>query len=233
MAILIVRDDEGYLLQGARFTSKIDNYTVTLGLLTADVDQVKLDFAWFGYSFGGMKLFRDYSQALTAFKSQLRHGFNGQPLPAFPSIPALDAAPTPAITVGDAQARFERLVQQIVKSKNYSKTIGEDLGIEAPETPFNPADGKPELKPTYSTGGHPELKWKKGKFQGIEIWIDRGDGKGWLYLDKDMHPDFTDKISTLPAAGASTIWKYKAIYLYKAVFNQFKKGGFIKPPFSF
>jgi len=37
-----------------------------------------------------------------------------------------------------------------------------------------------------------------------------------LFLgNKVLRLDFTDKISQLPAPGASAIWKYRAIYLYK------------------
>ena len=179
MATNILRDDEGYLLQGVKFNGKIDNYIGPLGLNPDDVKQVKADFVWFAYEFKAMKDFRDYSQAVTAFKDLQRHGIGNQLLGDFPQPPKLELPPVDK-TLANAQSRFATLIQLIVKNPKYSKTIGEDLGIIAPDTPFDPQTGKPALKTTFSSGGHPHLLWKKGKFQGIEIWKDSADGKGWL-----------------------------------------------------
>ncbi len=213
MATFIANDDEGYHTQGINFCAKIDNYTVLLNLNPDAVKQVKYDFAWFGYCYKGMLLFREYAQSVTAFKDIQRHGFHNQLLGEFPAPPVLATAPTDP-TSANAQGRFAALIQQIVKSNNFSKIIAQDLGIDAPDTPFDPQAGKPLLKTSYSSGGHPHIMWKKGKYQGIEIWKDAADGKGWQKLDKDFHPDFTDK-SPLPEAGKSAVWKYKAIYIYQ------------------
>lgn len=128
----------------------------------------------------------------------MRYGNGNEVLGAFPVPPALPT-PLPTVTSANAQGRFADLISDCTNSnKNYTKTIGEDLGIKTAETPFNPADGQPLLEPGYSTGGRPELKWKKGKFEGIEVWIDRNDGKGWVYLDKDMRPTLPIKLPRCP-----------------------------------
>ncbi len=214
MATFIEPSDEKYLLQVNKFCDRVDTYSGTLGLDPAKVAAIKADNDFFRKTFLYMGQFRGFAESFTNYKDLLRHGKGDEVLGTFPVAPVIET-PVPTPTSANCQKRFAEIIQDCVKSPNYTKTIGEDLGIEATVTPFNPADGKPELKPAYSTGGHPELKWKKGKFDGIEVWIDRNDGKGWVYLDKDMRPDFTDKISALPAAGASAVWKYRAIYLYK------------------
>ncbi len=111
------------------------------------------------------------------------------------------------------EQRFRALLQRIVHSTNYTKAIGEDLGIEAPDTAAAKAamkDGKPEFKIEMSSGGYPNLRWTKGKYQGIEIWKDAGSG--FVKLDRDMRPDYIDK-SDLPASGTAAVWRYKIIYL--------------------
>lgn len=213
MKTFIANDDEGYSVQGSTFSTKIDAYTTILGLDADEVKQVKIDFAWFNFNYKTLQDFRNYAQALTAYKDLQRYGLDNQVLGSLPAAPVVGTPPVDA-TSANAQSRFARLIQQCVKSSNFSKAIGEDLGIIAPDNPFDPQSGKPVLKTAYSSGGHPELKWKKGKFQGIEIWKDAADGKGWQKLDKDFNPDYTDK-SPLPEAGKSAAWKYKAIYLYK------------------
>jgi hypothetical protein len=42
--------------------------------------------------------------------------------------------------------------------------------------------------------------------------VDRGDGKGYIFLATDTHPDYLDTYP-LPPAGQPAIWKYKAIYI--------------------
>jgi hypothetical protein len=93
------------------------------------------------------------------------------------------------------------------------EAIGQDLGILGSNTPFKPQDGKPTFKIEFSSGGHPNLVWKKGKFQGVEIHKSL-DGVNFTRLDKDFSPDFIDK-TDLPDAGKSAVWYYKMIYLYK------------------
>jgi hypothetical protein len=75
---------------------------------------------------------------------------------------------------------------------------------------FNATTGKPDFFIEFSSGGHPNLRWTKGKFEGVEIWKD--SGTGFAKLDRDMRTDYIDK-TNLPVAGATAIWKYKMIYV--------------------
>jgi hypothetical protein len=43
----------------------------------------------------------------------------------------------------------------------------------------------------------------------LEIQVDRGDGKGWVFLTFDTTPNYTD---TTPFPATPTKWKYRAIY---------------------
>jgi hypothetical protein len=43
----------------------------------------------------------------------------------------------------------------------------------------------------------------------LEIQVDRGDGKGWVFLTYDTTPNYTD---TFPLPSTPTKWKYRAIY---------------------
>jgi len=210
MATIIEQSDEGLKTQLNTFCGKIDNYTLILGLTAGDVTSIKNDNKFFSYVLDGVNAFRTFAQTMTGYKDLLRYGKEDEVLPAFPTIPTLPAAP--AAVVANIQKRFARLIQDCVNSSNYTKSIGEDLGIEAPTTPFDPNTGKPKFKIEFSSGGQPDLIWKKGKFQGVEIWKDTGTGL--KFLDKDFSPDYIDK-SPLPAAGVSAVWKYKMIYLYK------------------
>ena len=43
----------------------------------------------------------------------------------------------------------------------------------------------------------------------LEIQVDRGDGKGFVFLTYDTTPNYTD---TFPLPATPTKWKYRAIY---------------------
>jgi hypothetical protein len=61
--------------------------------------------------------------------------------------------------------------------------------------------------------GHVVIKWGWQGFglylSSCEIWVDRGDGKGFVFLTIDTTPNYTDT-QPLPAVAAK--WTYKAIY---------------------
>jgi hypothetical protein len=68
---------------------------------------------------------------------------------------------------------------------------------------------KPLITASLAAGGV-TIGWAKQGLDGLEILVDRGDGKGFVFLAIDSIPDYTD--TQTPPAGQSALWKYKAIY---------------------
>ena len=212
MATFINPTDEGFATQLVTFCDKIDTYNVLLGITAGQVTAVKLDRDNYIYGFKSADTIDTFKQAVTGWKNLLRYGNGAQVLPVFTATPVLPAPP--AAVEANVQGRFEQLVKQIAAHPKYTTNIGEDLGIEAAKTPFDPNLGKPKFRIEFSSGGHPNLVWKKGKFQGVEIWKSTDRGASWQKLDKDFSPDYIDK-SALPAVGQTAVWAYKMIYIYK------------------
>ena len=52
------------------------------------------------------------------------------------------------------------------------------------------------------------INWVKQAMDALELWVDRGDGKGFVFLAIDSIPDYTDT-AAMPPAGQSALWKYK------------------------
>jgi len=211
MATFIETKDEKFGTQLRIFCQKVDTHSATLGLNAAKVISIKKDSTFFDYTLDAANSFKTFAQSMNGYKFLLRKGRGDEVLPAFPAIPTLAVAPT--LVAANVQKRFAEIIQDCVRSGNYTIGIGEDLGIEKPETVFDPQLGQPEFEIELNSGGRPNLLWPKGKFQGIEIWKD-SDGTGFKFLDKDFNPDYLDK-SALPAAGTSAVWKYKMIYLFQ------------------
>src|ERR1035437_2721423 len=57
-----------------------------------------------------------------------------------------------------------------------------------------------------------KIQWVKQGLDALELWVDRGDGKGFGFLAIDTIVPYVDT-AALPAAGQSALWKYKGIYL--------------------
>ena len=116
--------------------------------------------------------------------------------------------------IGDIFGRFRKLVQTIKNNPNYTETIGDNLGITGAEPPTGGmATSRAEMKPTVTQtlqSGHPRLKWKKNKMQGVKIMVDRGTGT-FAMLAIDTKTYYLDTFA-LPAVGASAVWKYMFIY---------------------
>jgi hypothetical protein len=58
------------------------------------------------------------------------------------------------------------------------------------------------------------IKWGWGGYTAFldscKLWVDRGDGKGFVLLTMDTTPGYTD---TQPFPAARTVWTYRGIYL--------------------
>lgn len=209
MVSFIEPNDEKFDLQLSNYATKLPTYATLLEISPATLAAIQADSTCFSYIMKTYKAVQTFEQNVSDFKKSLRHGNATNTLGNYPD--KLDLGTFPPIVAADIQTRFSNHAQGLKKHPKYTINIGKDLGIVAPDSIFDPATGKPVFTIELSNGGHPHIKWKKGGFQGIEIWKDAG--AGFAFLDKDFRPDFTDK-KDLPAVGETAIWKYRAIYLY-------------------
>ena len=72
----------------------------------------------------------------------------------------------------------------------------------------------PNLKPMLTSrldGGRPMIIWFKGPADSINIYVDRKNGKGFVYLATDSQPDYLDPFPMRDDVPA-VVWDYKAIY---------------------
>jgi hypothetical protein len=200
-----------FAVQLQNFATKLPNYKTVLDITTAELAEVAADASYMTWIKDNYTSVDDYNQKWTALKNQMRNGVGG----AVANIPtALAISTAPTLVSPNIQLRFSNIVARAKKHKNYTEIIGQDLGIVATTAIVDLQNGKPNFYITLTSGGHPTLVWKKGNYEGVEIYKDAGDGSGYKKIDKDFRPDFMDK-TDLPAAGTSAVWKYKMIYIFK------------------
>lgn len=203
-------NDEKFAIQLGNFASKIDMYATTFGLTPEETASIKADAAFFQWGINNIKKIETYKRNWFSFKKILKHGEHNVTINNFPDFPVLESPPD--LVAAGLITRFTTMVNRIKAHQNYTTAIGNNLGIEMSATQKTDLDQvKPILK-VVNRGGRVNLDWKKLGFDGI--LIEKDSGHGFVVLDKDLRPNFIDN-SPLPADGESTVWKYRAMYLYK------------------
>ena len=209
MADFVENDDQAFGTQLNSFGTGLTTYGALLGFSALEITAAQDDADLFNYIVARQNDVQPYAQEFTRYKNLARYGDGTEVLP--PTIPTLAAFPAaPVVTAANIEARFRQRAAKAKSSASYTKSIGETLRIEAPEEIFDPASGKATFK-IFTDNGSPLLKWKKGKFQGVEIWADHG--QGWVKQERDFQSPWVDR-TALPAVGQSAAWKYKMIYIF-------------------
>ena len=208
-AYYISKSDSGKAQFLTNLANKIGADAATLGISPAEVASIQADAAMFKYVLRMQEAFKTFKQAVSAYKNLLRDGQQSEtpsPLPVAPTLPA------PPVLVNDGIFwRARKLVARIKAHPNYNQAIGEGLGIVGDEHVVDRLELKPVLKSRLD-GEYPVIIWKKGVADRINIYVDRKDGKGFVFLTTDSQPDYIDK-HPMPKGVESLVWDYKAIYL--------------------
>lgn len=209
MKTFIEDNDFIFGAQLINFYEKLSVHAGLLGFTQEEVNEAKADSEYWDYSIKSSDKMGATTKDFVGSKDLLRNGskkgevFNGMPSPPVLGTP-------PAIVPANIQLRFSQKAAKAKANPNYTKAIGKDLGIEAPEEAFVPSNGKPSLKIKLNAG-HPEIKFVKGHYEGLEIHKDTGNG--FKLLATSFRAGYNDN-SNLPPAGVSEIWNYKGIYFH-------------------
>jgi hypothetical protein len=187
-----------------QLAAKLPTYAATVGVTPAEVTQAAADSLFFNYVCDAHDQHTKTTRDWTAYKSAAA---GGTAIGSLPTTPAM-GVPPPAVPP-NIFGRNSALALRIKKHPGYTEAMGQDLGLIGAEQTIDYTILKPILQITLQAG-HPVISWRKQGMDSLELWVDRGDGKGFIFLAIDTVPDYTDT-ATLPA-GTSAVWKYKGIY---------------------
>lgn len=211
-ADFLATDDNGKATQFILFRDTIAQYLPVLTILPADADIVQqaADATRFRAIVDFCASMQNAAQGWTAEKNYERDG--GDTAPTGQIVPTLPAGFPPAVAAGIVR-RFRDLVKRIKAIKSYTETIGQALGIEG-AVQSGPDMATLQAILTLTIIGNAVLiGWGWQGYSAfldlLEIQVDRGDGKGWVFLAMDTTPNYTD---TFPHPATPTKWKYRAIY---------------------
>jgi hypothetical protein len=209
MGSYLEKGDSKFSLQLSNFASKIDIYATNFGFTPAEIASVQADAQYYDWAVQNILKVETFKKDWTTFKNILKKGESNVTSNNAPVAPLLTVAPT-AVAPG-ILFRFTTMVNRLKSHQGYTTAIGQNLGIELSAAQNLDLDNAQPVLKVVMRAGKVNLDWKKGKFEGIVI--EKDSGAGFVTLDKDLHPNFIDN-STMPAQGQSSIWKYRAMYLY-------------------
>ena len=185
--------------------STLPHYAALLAVTNEDLASFQADALAFRYTLKSLTDMQAYSHHWTEFKNLLRDGGAGS---ADWVVAPMLLEPMPAAVSPGIIPRFSTLVAHLKSHKNYTSAIGLDLGLIGSTTVEDPSTWKPILT-AQNKAGHPIIAWTKGAAAAIEIWVDRGEGAGFVFLTINTEPNTSD---SQPLPATSAVWKYKAIY---------------------
>lgn len=210
-------DQEGIRLLLLSLKTKLENYTVPLGLTAADITGAVTRSELFDYLIDNAAMLEDGKQAFNQAKDAIINGEIGAPAPTFPVI---DVPAPPTLTVGIIK-QTRKLVRRIKEASGYTKAIGEDLGIVKPKS-----DGiSPEnLVPAFANRGVAnfgiETSFLKQGTDGLRIEY-RHKGGVWQLATIALSSPVVFNIAPQTAGAAEQI-EIRAIYMKKnATVGQF------------
>jgi hypothetical protein len=217
----VARKDADFSAQLTKFSNALNGtggptaLALKYGYTTPQLLAIKNDAASYAYFILKHGAGATYSKSWTDTGSELREG-TGTVSPTWPmGDPLTSPAPPITFVLPGIESRF-RVNAKFAKDQKsiYNTADGITMGIESSNSPFVPADGTPDLEGIAGSGGHPFFKYTKSKYQGINIYKNSNDGKGFVFSHTVNDPTYTD-YAALPAVGVSVVWVYRAFYLFK------------------
>jgi hypothetical protein len=204
------RTDEGKFLWLNNFAGKLQNHAATLGISQEQITAVQNDMQMMNYMINEVNRMKNGLAERVGYKDILISGNGSEPQAPAPVYQ--NVAPPTVVPFGII-SRVSRLVRHIKSHENYNEAIGNDLGVIGSDSDESISDMKPLLNVKLHAG-KPVVEWKKGHADSIDLYVNRGDGRGYVYLANDMSPHYTDEFP-LPADSKMLEWRYKGIYRIK------------------
>ncbi len=202
------KDDSGRNIWLKNFSSKLPAYATKLNLTPAQVDDIQKASAYFDYVLQLTLETENYKTAIVKYKNLLRDGSENP----IGTVPQLMAGTAPDAVPAGIFKRVGSLVALIKLHKNFTESIGKDLGIIGGDVAVDLSTAKPEPKASLKNG-HAYLQWITGHAHAADIKADYGNGQGFVTIARITHNHYLDP--HLPPTGSAVVYKYMLRYVFK------------------
>jgi len=189
--------------------TKLLTYATTFGLTGAETTAVTNDYNAIAYMMAQVEAIKANSQDRVQYKARLLRGPSGAAT-AFPGDFIAATPPTATVTPGVLD-RIRALARRLKAHPNYTKAIGEDLGIVAPDV-TSPRSPRPRGTARSVGSSQIGLTFVKLGFSGVRVESKRGPETAWSYLGTYIVSPFTDSRGPL-VAGMPESRSYRLQYV--------------------
>jgi len=199
-----------FIIQLGTFNTNLKGALATLfGFSTTDLASIEADYEYMQWVVKCNDAIEAFASSYIAYQHMVRYGAKDVSLIVEPVFPSLGTPP--AIVLAGIQKRFVANANKIKASPLCTEDIQKKLGIYS-SSPAAKEVESPDLK-VIESAGYPTINFHKYHNDGINLYRDKGDGKGYgtVPYRTVLFSPFTDK--DVPAEGHSAIYKYKGIYL--------------------
>jgi len=161
------------LAQFDGFTLKLPSYQALFGLTAGQVTGARNDYLWASYAVTIAAQFEQEAKNRFEWRDNLLNGPVTQAAAQVPSVGSEFVQPQPAPVPDGILTRWRALAEQIRNHPAYTKAIGEDLGIEAPEAPAQAT--KPRIRTCKEDGGKVILNVLMDGHDAVTLFCRRGN----------------------------------------------------------
>ncbi len=192
-----------------QFAEALPEHAAILGIDAATVTFVKDSAKFFKYILKTNTAIKKQMNAWVAYKNGFIYKKIGSKVGNLPPLP--DITPPAVIITEPIFAHISLLVGEIKSKETYKESIGKKLGIIGPEI-VEPDLNTVQPQITVLSSAHEVfIKWKKARFTSIDIYLDRGNGAGFEYLDNSSRSPYKMPIN-LPQGTVTEKWTFRTIY---------------------
>lgn len=191
------------------FRQKLQNYQATLGLDTADLVEIELDYKAYAYMLAQIEGLRAELLRRVEFKALLRDGpETATPIP-FPTNILIAEPPSMSARPG-MLSQLLKMVALIKSAPGYSLEIGRDLGIEAMGVEIIPMC--PQQITPITENGAVRIEFEKAIWKGVMIESQRADESVWTLLGTVYESPYMDARAPL-VPGLAETRRYRLQYV--------------------
>jgi hypothetical protein len=164
------------------FIEKLNPLAGSLGIAPADIEKLRTFAADLVRIEDNLTLFKQTHMAYSAVEKLFVEGLEDVEV----ALPVLVSPPAGGTLKGGVQHLVSRLVDTLKKSPAYTDAIGAELGVLPPQVA--PSDAV-QIGPWRFKDKVLLLSWRRGHpFTAVEIFVDNGNGRGFLSNGLDHHP---------------------------------------------
>lgn len=180
--------DAEFLLWFTNLKNKIMMHGYNVGLSQEDMSEIDLEGETVKFAIQDANTKKEEAAKAVAYKNEVRTTFLN---------------------------KLRKIISRIKAHRNYSDSLGQELGIIGSKSSFDPVKYKPKPKVAVS-GGMVRIKFQKKGIDGVNVYCRRRGEVEWQFRARDNNSPYEERIQ-LENPAVPEHWEYRLIGVIKDV----------------